>query len=92
MGRVPREAFVPVELEYAAYDDAALPIGEDQTISQPFIVATMCDLLALRGEEAVLDVGTGSGYAAAVLDALAARVPRSSGSPSSPPARGARSS
>ena len=74
MGRVPREVFVPVELEYAAYDDAALPIGEDQTISQPFIVATMCELLALRGEETVLDVGTGSGYAAAVLDALAARV------------------
>ena len=57
-----------------AYDDAALPIGEDQTISQPFIVATMCELLALDGTERVLDVGTGSGYAAAVLDELAASV------------------
>ncbi len=74
MGRVPREAFVPVELARLAYDDAALPIGEDQTISQPFIVATMCELLGLDGSESVLDVGTGSGYAAAVLDELAARV------------------
>ena len=74
MGSVPREAFVPPELEAFAYDDAALPIGEDQTISQPFIVATMCQLLALDGTERVLDVGTGSGYAAAVLDELAASV------------------
>ena len=74
MGSVPREAFVPPELEAVAYDDAALPIGEDQTISQPFIVATMCQLLALDGTERVLDVGTGSGYAAAVLDELAASV------------------
>jgi protein-L-isoaspartate(D-aspartate) O-methyltransferase len=74
MARVPREAFVPLDLVGAAYDDAALPIGEEQTISQPFIVATMCELLALEGDEHVLDVGTGSGYAAAVLDELAASV------------------
>ena len=74
MGRVPRDAFVPVEVAAYAYDDAALPIGEDQTISQPFIVATMCELLARVGGESVLDVGTGSGYAAAVLDDLAGRV------------------
>ena len=74
MGTVPREAFVPPELARFAYDDAALPIGEEQTISQPFIVATMCELLALDGTERVLDVGTGSGYAAAVLDVLAASV------------------
>ncbi len=74
IGRVPREAFVPVELAQLAYDDAALPIGEDQTISQPFIVAIMCELLALDGGETVLDVGTGSGYGAAVLDELAASV------------------
>jgi protein-L-isoaspartate(D-aspartate) O-methyltransferase len=74
MGRVPREAFVPLEVARYAYDDAALPIGEDQTISQPFIVATMCELLGLEGDETVLDVGTGSGYAAAVLDELAGHV------------------
>jgi protein-L-isoaspartate(D-aspartate) O-methyltransferase len=74
MARVPREAFVPPALARVAYDDAALPIGEDQTISQPFIVATMCELLELDGSEHVLDVGTGSGYAAAVLDELAASV------------------
>lgn len=74
MGRVPREAFVPLEVARYAYDDAALPIGEDQTISQPFIVATMCQLLGLEGQETVLDVGTGSGYAAAVLDELAGHV------------------
>ena len=74
MARVPREAFVPPELVRMAYDDAALPIGEGQTISQPFIVATMCELLGLDGTENVLDVGTGSGYAAAVLDELAGHV------------------
>ena len=70
MGSVPRELFVPASLERLAYADEALPIGEGQTISQPFIVATM--LVALRpapGERA-LDVGTGSGYAAALLAAL----------------------
>jgi protein-L-isoaspartate(D-aspartate) O-methyltransferase len=74
MARVPREAFVPAALADHAYDDAALPIGEDQTISQPYIVAAMCELLALDGDEHVLDVGTGSGYAAGVLDELAGAV------------------
>jgi protein-L-isoaspartate(D-aspartate) O-methyltransferase len=74
MGRVPREAFVPAPIVDRAYDDAALPIGEEQTISQPYIVAAMCELLGLDGTEHVLDVGTGSGYAAAVLDELAATV------------------
>ena len=74
MARVPREEFVPAQLRDRAYDDAALPIGEGQTISQPFIVAAMCELLGLAGAEHVLDVGTGSGYAAAVLDELAAWV------------------
>lgn len=74
MARVPREEFVPAVLADRAYDDAALPIGQGQTISQPFIVAAMCELLSLDGSEHVLDVGTGSGYAAAVLDELAASV------------------
>jgi protein-L-isoaspartate(D-aspartate) O-methyltransferase len=74
MERVPREEFVPPALAERAYDDAALPIGEGQTISQPFIVAAMCELLAIEGTEHVLDIGTGSGYAAAVLDELAASV------------------
>src|SRR5436309_13197384 len=72
MARVPREAFVPEELHARAYDDAALPIGEGQTISQPYMVARICEELALRGHERVLDVGTGSGYQAAVLAELAA--------------------
>ena len=70
----PREEFVPLERLRHAYDDAALAIGEGQTISQPYIVAAMCELLELGGSERVLDVGTGSGYAAAVLDELAAQV------------------
>jgi protein-L-isoaspartate(D-aspartate) O-methyltransferase len=74
MGRVPREAFVPNALTGHAYDDAALPIGDGQTISQPYIVAAMCELLTLDGTETVLDIGTGSGYGAAVLDELAAAV------------------
>jgi len=74
MGRVPREAFVPTGLARHAYEDAALPIGEHQTISQPYIVAAMCELLELEGTENVLDVGTGSGYAAAVLSELSASV------------------
>lgn len=74
MGRVPRELFVPEELRERAYDDAALPIGSGQTISQPYMVALICELLALRGGERVLDVGTGSGYQAAVLAELAAEV------------------
>ncbi len=74
MARVPRELFVPEGLRRHAYDDAALPIGEGQTISQPYMVARICEELALRGQERVLDVGTGSGYQAAVLAELAAEV------------------
>jgi protein-L-isoaspartate(D-aspartate) O-methyltransferase len=74
MLRVPRELFVPAELRESAYADAALPIGGGQTISQPFMVALICQELALRGGERVLDVGTGSGYQAAVLAELAAEV------------------
>jgi protein-L-isoaspartate(D-aspartate) O-methyltransferase len=74
MARVPRELFVPTSLRPYAYDDGALPIGEGQTISQPFVVATICSLLALRGDERALDVGTGSGYQAAVLAELADEV------------------
>ena len=74
MERVPRELFVPAELRDHAYADAALPIGADQTISQPYMVARICAELRLRGSEKVLDVGTGSGYQAAVLAELAAEV------------------
>jgi protein-L-isoaspartate(D-aspartate) O-methyltransferase len=74
MGRVPRELFVPENLAHLAYEDGALPIGFGQTISQPYIVATICSLLELDGDERVLDVGTGSGYQAAVLAELAKEV------------------
>jgi protein-L-isoaspartate(D-aspartate) O-methyltransferase len=74
MAAVPRELFVPETELRSAYADRALPIGHGQTISQPFMVATICALLGLRGEERVLDVGTGSGYQAAVLAELAAEV------------------
>jgi len=74
MSRVPRELFVPENLRHLAYADGALPIGHGQTISQPFIVATICSLLGLTGDERVLDVGTGSGYQAAVLAELADEV------------------
>jgi protein-L-isoaspartate(D-aspartate) O-methyltransferase len=74
MERVPRELFVPPELRDRAYEDAALPIGGGQTISQPYMVARICEALALTGRERVLDVGTGSGYQAAVLAELAAEV------------------
>ncbi len=74
MGCVPRELFVPPEVRDAAYSDAALPIGDGQTISQPYMAALICEQLALRGTERVLDVGTGSGYQAAVLAELAAEV------------------
>ncbi len=72
--RVPRHEFVPVELQPYAYANTPLPIGYDKTISQPFIVALMVDLLELRPEDAVLEIGTGLGYGAAVLSRLAARV------------------
>jgi protein-L-isoaspartate(D-aspartate) O-methyltransferase len=74
MGRVPRELFVPESARRLAYDDRAVPIGEGQTISQPYIVGAICQALALRGGERVLDVGTGSGYQAAVLAELASDV------------------
>ena len=74
MARVPRELFVPEELRDYAYEDAALPLPHGQTVSQPFMVAITCQALALQGGERVLDVGTGSGYAAAVLAELAAEV------------------
>jgi protein-L-isoaspartate(D-aspartate) O-methyltransferase len=74
MERVPRELFVPEKLRDRAYDDAALPIGAGQTISQPYMVARICEALALHGRERVLDVGTGSGYQAAVLAELAEEV------------------
>jgi protein-L-isoaspartate(D-aspartate) O-methyltransferase len=74
MARVPRELFVEERARRRAYDDAALPIGEGQTISQPYMVARICEALRLSGDERVLDVGTGSGYQAAVLAELAAEV------------------
>jgi protein-L-isoaspartate(D-aspartate) O-methyltransferase len=74
MERVPRELFVPEDVRHRAYDDAALPIGAGQTISQPYMVARICEALALRGHERALDVGTGSGYQAAVISELAAEV------------------
>jgi protein-L-isoaspartate(D-aspartate) O-methyltransferase len=74
MARIPRELFVPESLRPRAYDDAAVPIGEGQTISQPYMVARICEELGLHGGERVLDVGTGSGYQAAVLAELAAEV------------------
>jgi protein-L-isoaspartate(D-aspartate) O-methyltransferase len=74
MARVPRELFVPVVERARAYSDAALPIGWGQTISQPFMVALICQELGLSGCERVLDVGTGSGYQAAVLAELAREV------------------
>ncbi len=74
MGRVPREAFVPEKYRHSAYDDRPLPIGEDQTISQPYMVALMTEALELSGGETVLEIGTGSGYQTAVLAEMATRV------------------
>src|SRR5947208_6340442 len=74
MREVPREAFMRAELREFAYSDSPLPIGEGQTISQPYIVAYMTDVLELEGGERVLEVGTGSGYAAAVLSRIADEV------------------
>ena len=71
MSRVPREMFVPSSYWHAAYEDRPLPIGHGQTISQPLIVAMMTEALELEGEENVLEVGTGSGYQAAILAELA---------------------
>ncbi len=74
MGEVPRERFVPEDMVRDAYRDGALRIGEGQTISQPWIVACMASLLELDGDERVLEIGTGSGYAAAVLSRLCREV------------------
>jgi protein-L-isoaspartate(D-aspartate) O-methyltransferase len=74
MSRVPRELFVPEPYRPRAYADSALPIGENQTISQPWIVAAICQALELSGRERVLEIGSGSGYSAAVLSRLAAEV------------------
>ena len=74
MGRVPRHEFVPPTLRYRAYENRPLPIGMDQTISQPYIVALMTDLLRPRPDDRVLEVGTGSGYQAAVLAELVGHV------------------
>jgi protein-L-isoaspartate(D-aspartate) O-methyltransferase len=74
MGEVPREHFVPESVRRSAYNDSALPIGHDQTISQPWVVAAICQALHLGGGEKVLEIGTGSGYSAAVLARLADHV------------------
>ena len=71
MSRVPRERFVPPENRHMAYEDITLPIGLEQTISQPFIIALMTEALELTGNEKVLEIGTGSGYQAAILAELA---------------------
>ncbi len=70
MEKIPRHLFVDESIRYKAYDDMALPIGEGQTISQPYMVAIMTELLELKGDEKVLEIGTGSGYQAAILAEL----------------------
>ena len=74
MSRIPREEFVPREYRHQAYEDRPLPIGWEQTISQPYIIALMTGALELNGSEKVLELGTGSGYQAAILAELAGRV------------------
>lgn len=74
MAAVPREEFVAGDLRGHAYDDSALPIGHGQTVSQPWVVAAICQALELKGDERVLEIGTGSGYSAAVLARLAQTV------------------
>lgn len=74
MAEVPREEFLPLDVRADAYSDGALPIGAGQTMSQPWIVAFMTQLLELKGDEKVLEVGTGSGYGAAVLARVCAHV------------------
>jgi len=74
MLKIPRHLFVPEALQGQAYGDFALPIGEGQTISQPYMVAYMTEALGLRGQEKVLEIGTGSGYQVAILSCLAKRV------------------
>ena len=81
LAKVPRHEFVPVELQAYAYANVPLPIGFDKTISQPFIVALMTDLLEIGADDAVLEIGTGLGYQAAILAGrcTASRSSRSSG-------------
>jgi protein-L-isoaspartate(D-aspartate) O-methyltransferase len=74
MARVPRAEFVPPELQYAAFDNGPLPIGCGQTISQPYIVALMTDMLQLESDHRVLEIGTGSGYQTAILSLLCEKV------------------
>jgi protein-L-isoaspartate(D-aspartate) O-methyltransferase len=74
MGKVPRHAFVPIELQPYAYENIPLPIGFAKTISQPFIVALMTDLLDIKADDSVLEIGTGLGYQAAILAQLARKV------------------
>ena len=74
MKKVPRHLFVPEAIQHIAYDDMALSIGEGQTISQPYMVAVMTELLSLKGNEKVLEIGTGSGYQAAILAELSKEV------------------
>ncbi|MFL6826131.1 MAG: protein-L-isoaspartate O-methyltransferase family protein, partial [Bradyrhizobium sp.] len=74
MRKVPRELFVPENLREFAYEDSPLPIGAGQTISQPYIIAFMAEALMLQGGEKVLEIGAGSGYAAAVLSEIVADV------------------
>jgi protein-L-isoaspartate(D-aspartate) O-methyltransferase len=74
MSRIPREKFVSPEIRDQAYDDRPLPIGKEQTISQPYIIALMTESLELKGNEKVLEIGTGSGYQTAILAELASRV------------------
>ena len=74
MGKVPRHEFVPIELQPYAYANIPLPIGFEKTISQPFIVALMTDLLNIRADDSVLEIGTGLGYQAAILAQLARKV------------------
>jgi protein-L-isoaspartate(D-aspartate) O-methyltransferase len=74
MRKVPRHRFIPPSLWDQAYNDYPLPIGEDQTISQPYIVALMTEILEIKGPARVLEIGTGSGYQAAILAELAAQV------------------
>src|SRR3989339_1101397 len=72
--KTPRHKFIPTELQNFSYDDAPLPIGNGQTISQPFIIAQMTEYLNLKGNEKVLEIGTGSGYQTAILAEIAKKV------------------
>ena len=74
MGRLPRERFLPADIHHLVYEDCALPIAENQTISQPYMVGIMTEALRLKGAERVLEIGTGSGYQAAILGMLGGQV------------------